>query len=67
MFPIQVLHIHPSSVMFTRKPRTGWVVFHEMEETKKIQWVVRTSVALDNCLIAVASSIRIITEIEPDW
>ncbi|KAF8321627.1 P-loop containing nucleoside triphosphate hydrolase protein [Clavulina sp. PMI_390] len=31
----KVLHVHPSSVMFTRKPRTGWVVFHEMEETKK--------------------------------
>lgn len=25
--------------MFTRKPRTGWVIFHEMEETKKTQWV----------------------------
>ena len=31
----QILHVHPTSVMFTRKPRTGWVVFHEMEETKK--------------------------------
>jgi len=39
IYPIlhQILHIHPNSVMFTRKPRTGWVVFHEMEETKKTQ------------------------------
>ncbi|ELU43905.1 pre-mRNA splicing factor [Rhizoctonia solani AG-1 IA] len=35
-----VLHVHPNSVMFTRKPRTGWVVYHEMEETKKTQYVV---------------------------
>jgi hypothetical protein len=35
----QVLHAHPTSVLFTRKPRTGWVVFHEMEETKKTQYV----------------------------
>ncbi|KAG7452770.1 P-loop containing nucleoside triphosphate hydrolase protein [Guyanagaster necrorhizus] len=32
-----ILHVHPTSVLFTRKPRTGWVVFHEMEETKKTQ------------------------------
>ena len=35
----QVLHVHPNSVLFTRKPRTGWVIFHEMEETKKTQYV----------------------------
>ncbi|KAF9475332.1 P-loop containing nucleoside triphosphate hydrolase protein [Pholiota conissans] len=34
-----VLHVHPTSVLFTRKPRTGWVIFHEMEETKKAQSV----------------------------
>ena len=34
---VQVLHVHPNSVLFTRKPRSGWVVFHEMEETKKTQ------------------------------
>ncbi|KAJ7684812.1 P-loop containing nucleoside triphosphate hydrolase protein, partial [Mycena polygramma] len=33
----QTLHVHPTSVLFTRKPRSGWVVFHEMEETKKTQ------------------------------
>ncbi|KAL1752961.1 P-loop containing nucleoside triphosphate hydrolase protein [Schizophyllum commune] len=33
----QTLHVHPTSVLFTRKPRTGWVIFHEMEETKKTQ------------------------------
>lgn len=37
----QVLHVHPNSVMFTRKPRTGWVIYHEMEETKKTQYVPR--------------------------
>ncbi|KAH9818733.1 P-loop containing nucleoside triphosphate hydrolase protein [Melampsora americana] len=30
-----VLHVHPSSVMFNRKPETGWVIFHELMETKK--------------------------------
>lgn len=30
-----VLHVHPSSVMFNRKPETGWVIFHEVMETKK--------------------------------
>ncbi|KIJ47273.1 hypothetical protein M422DRAFT_164154 [Sphaerobolus stellatus SS14] len=33
----KVLHVHPNSVMFTRKPKSGWVVFHEIEETKKTQ------------------------------
>ncbi|KAF8078213.1 P-loop containing nucleoside triphosphate hydrolase protein [Lyophyllum atratum] len=33
----KVLHVHPTSVLFTRKPRSGWVIFHEMEETKKTQ------------------------------
>ena len=37
--PRQVLHVHPNSVLFTRKPRTGWVIFHEMKETKKTQYV----------------------------
>ena len=36
---LQVLNVHPNSVMFTRKPKTGWVVFHEIEETKKTQCV----------------------------
>ncbi|KAF4615186.1 hypothetical protein D9613_002823 [Agrocybe pediades] len=30
-----ILHVHPTSVLFTRKPRSGWVIFHEVEETKK--------------------------------
>ncbi|KAG8990662.1 hypothetical protein FRB94_013226 [Tulasnella sp. JGI-2019a] len=42
-----VLYIHPSSVMFTRKPRTGWVVFHEMEETKKTHIRVITEIEAD--------------------
>jgi len=42
-----VLHIHPSSVMFTRKPRTGWVVFHEMEETKKTHIRIITEIEPD--------------------
>lgn len=35
----KVLAVHPTSVLFTRKPRSGWVIFHEMEETKKTQCV----------------------------
>ncbi|KAG9024377.1 hypothetical protein FRB95_011611 [Tulasnella sp. JGI-2019a] len=42
-----VLYIHPTSVMFTRKPRTGWVVFHEMEETKKTHIRVITEIEAD--------------------
>ncbi|KAL1411224.1 hypothetical protein Q8F55_002175 [Vanrija albida] len=30
-----ILHVHPSSVMFTRQPSTGWVIFHEVLETTK--------------------------------
>ena len=30
-----VLNVHPSSVMFTRQPSTGWVIFHEVVETTK--------------------------------
>lgn len=30
-----VLHAHPSSVLFTRNPPTGYVVFHEVVETTK--------------------------------
>ena len=29
------LHVHPSSVMFTRQPSTGWVIYHEVIETTK--------------------------------
>lgn len=32
---LQILHVHPSSVMFTRQPSTGWVIFHEVVETTK--------------------------------
>ncbi|KAI0273863.1 P-loop containing nucleoside triphosphate hydrolase protein [Gloeopeniophorella convolvens] len=32
-----VLHVHPNSTLFTRKPSSGWVVFHDIEETKKVQ------------------------------
>ncbi|KAI9566552.1 P-loop containing nucleoside triphosphate hydrolase protein [Boletus coccyginus] len=43
----QILHVHPTSVLFTRKPRTGWVVFHELEETKKPQINVITEIEPD--------------------
>ncbi|KAF9228541.1 P-loop containing nucleoside triphosphate hydrolase protein [Gyrodon lividus] len=43
----QVLHVHPTSVLFTRKPRSGWVVFHELEETKKTQIRVITDIEPD--------------------
>ncbi|TIA69361.1 hypothetical protein E3P91_03646 [Wallemia ichthyophaga] len=32
----QIVHAHPSSVMFTRSPPTKWVIFHEIVETTKI-------------------------------
>ncbi|KAG8847013.1 hypothetical protein FRB91_000270 [Serendipita sp. 411] len=41
------LHVHPTSVLFTRKPRSGWVIFHEMEETKKTQIRVLTEIEPD--------------------
>lgn len=43
----RVLHVHPNSVLFTRKPRSGWVVFHEMEETKKNQIKILTEIEPD--------------------
>lgn len=39
----QILYVHPNSVLFTRKSRSGWVIFHEMEETKKTQLVLLIS------------------------
>lgn len=42
-----VLHVHPHSVLFTRKPRSGWVLFHEMEETKKTQIRILTEIEPD--------------------
>jgi ATP-dependent RNA helicase DDX35 len=43
----QTLYIHPTSVLFTRKPRTGWVIFHEMEETKRTQIRIITEIEAD--------------------
>jgi len=43
----KLLHTHPTSVLFTRKPRTGWVIFHEMEETKKTQIRIITEIEAD--------------------
>ncbi|KAF8163050.1 P-loop containing nucleoside triphosphate hydrolase protein [Crassisporium funariophilum] len=42
-----VLSVHPTSVLFTRKPRTGWIIFHEMEETKKTQVRILTEIEPD--------------------
>jgi len=39
-----VLHVHPNSTLFTRKPSSGWVIFHDIEETKKIQMSIITEV-----------------------
>jgi len=39
-----VLHVHPNSTLFTRKPSSGWVIFHDIEETKKIQMSILTEV-----------------------
>ncbi|KAF9792296.1 P-loop containing nucleoside triphosphate hydrolase protein [Thelephora terrestris] len=38
------LSVHPNSVLFTRKPKSGWVIYHEMEETKKKQIRVLTEI-----------------------
>ncbi|TFK72582.1 P-loop containing nucleoside triphosphate hydrolase protein [Pluteus cervinus] len=43
----KILHVHPTSVLFTRKPRSGWVIFHEMEETKKTQIRILTEIEPD--------------------
>ncbi|KAH0584186.1 putative ATP-dependent RNA helicase DHX35 [Termitomyces sp. J132] len=43
----KVLHVHPTSVLFTRRPRSGWVIFHEMEETKKTQIRILTEIEPD--------------------
>ncbi|KAK2467129.1 hypothetical protein APHAL10511_001387 [Amanita phalloides] len=40
----KVFHVHPTSVMFTRKPRTGWIVYHEVEETKRAQVNIITEI-----------------------
>ncbi|KAJ3564925.1 hypothetical protein NP233_g7972 [Leucocoprinus birnbaumii] len=42
-----VMSVHPTSVLFTRKPRSGWVIFHEMEETKKTQIRILTEIEPD--------------------
>jgi len=42
-----ILHVHPTSVLFTRKPKSGWVIFHEIEETKKTQIRLITEVEAD--------------------
>ncbi|KAH9180393.1 P-loop containing nucleoside triphosphate hydrolase protein [Lactarius sanguifluus] len=39
-----VLHVHPNSTLFTRNPSSGWVIFHDIEETKKIQMSILTEV-----------------------
>ncbi|PPQ98819.1 hypothetical protein CVT24_003373 [Panaeolus cyanescens] len=46
-FEVQIVSPHPNSVMFRRKPSTGWVVYHEIEETKKIQINVITEIQPD--------------------
>ncbi|GAA5888426.1 hypothetical protein JCM16303_005736 [Sporobolomyces ruberrimus] len=42
-----VLHIHPSSVLFTRTPKTKYVVYHEVIETTKRFMREITCVELD--------------------
>lgn len=64
---LQVLHVHPNSTFFTRKPSSGWVIFHDIEETKKIQyvfWLVGQYCFIDN---TGAYRMSIITEVEPEW
>lgn len=51
----QTLSVHPNSVLFTRKPRSGWVIFHEMEETKKTQYVYLCLPLLDSTDVPIES------------
>ncbi|KAM6500789.1 P-loop containing nucleoside triphosphate hydrolase protein [Amanita muscaria] len=43
----KVFHVHPTSTLFNRTPRSGWVVYHEVEETKKIQIRILTEIEPD--------------------
>ncbi|TEB36084.1 P-loop containing nucleoside triphosphate hydrolase protein [Coprinellus micaceus] len=38
------LNVHPTSVLFTRKPRGSWVIYHDIEETKQLQIRVLTEI-----------------------
>jgi ATP-dependent RNA helicase DDX35 len=58
--------VHPTSVLFTRKPKSGWVIFNEMEETKKAQCVL-PFLHIYELTFPTLHRIRIITEIEPEW
>jgi ATP-dependent RNA helicase DDX35 len=62
-----VLHVHPNSTLFTRKPSSGWVIFHDIEETKKIQWVFSGFWVGVTSSITLIIRMSIITEVEPEW
>ncbi|KAF6764938.1 pre-mRNA splicing factor [Ephemerocybe angulata] len=40
----KIMHVHPTSVLFTRKPKSGWVLFHDVEETKQLQIRILTEI-----------------------
>ncbi|EJT98205.1 pre-mRNA splicing factor [Dacryopinax primogenitus] len=42
-----VLQCHPSSVLFTRRPPSGWVIYHEVEETRTTNIRVLTEIDPD--------------------
>ena len=48
------LHVHLSSVMFTRTPSTGFVIFHDVIETTKIFMRDLTVIDSDWCVAAAA-------------
>lgn len=50
--PAATLHVHPSSVMFTRTPSTGFVIFHDVIETTKIFMRDLTVIDSDWCVAA---------------
>lgn len=63
---VQILHAHPSSVLFTRVPTTSFVIYHEVSVCFK-----RSSARLIRGHLKVIETtkrfMRDITSIEQDW
>ncbi|BEJ09885.1 hypothetical protein CcaverHIS641_0608000 [Cutaneotrichosporon cavernicola] len=62
-----ILHVHPSSVMFTRQPSTGWVIFHEVIETTK-SFMRDLTVVEEDWLVELAQvALRYLTDARPHY
>lgn len=55
-----VLHVHPSSIMFTRTPPTGIVIFHEVIETTKR--FMRDITVIEQVCFALGDLLMLITD-----